>query len=116
LVAGKRGPTAHHYLISPNDSESEASRPSSSLFPLGRVVATPGALAELSHDEIQAALQRHHSGDWGDLDKDDWAENEKSLLDGLRLLSVYRSAAGVKFYIITEWNRSVTTVLLPEEY
>ncbi len=59
---------------------------------------------------------RHHSGDWGDVCEEDQQENERSLHAGSRLLSVFRTKAGVKFYIITEHDRSVTTVLLPEGY
>src|SRR4051794_13044895 len=83
-------------------------------FPLGRVVATPRALASISSDELQAALRRHHTGDWGDLDEDDRLENERSLLEGLRLLSSYETKSHVKFWIITEHDRSATTVLLPD--
>lgn len=91
-------------------------KPPAGKFRLGRTVATPGALDAVPEDEMQAALRRHHSGDWGDLDDADRAENERSLHEGFRLLSVYRTKVGVRFYVITEHNRSVTTVLLPEEY
>jgi len=85
-------------------------------FPLGHTVATPGAIATVPKDEMQAALFRHHHGDWGDVCQNDRLENERSLHDGSRLLSVFHTKAGTKFYIITEHDRSVTTVLLPEEY
>jgi hypothetical protein len=87
-----------------------------SKFSLGQLVATPGALGALSQDDILTAVARHSSGDWGDLDAEDRQENEFSLGQRLRLFSVYHSAGGVKFYVITEADRSVTTVLLPEEY
>ena len=87
-----------------------------SKFSLGRLVATPGALAALTHEEILVAVGRHAAGAWGELDEADRAANERSLAEGARLVSVYRSAASVRFYVITEWDRSVTTVLLPEEY
>lgn len=84
---------------------------------LGQVVATPGALAALSRDDILRALSRHAGGDWGDIGTEDAAENELSLREGFRILSAYRSAAdGTKFWVITEADRSVTTVLLPDEY
>lgn len=83
---------------------------------LGQVVATPGALAALTRDDILTALGRHTRGDWGDCNSEDAAENDFSLTRQLRLLSVYHSADGTKFWIITEADRSVTTVLLPEEY
>ena len=85
-------------------------------FPLGRVVATPGALAAMTTEEMTAAIRKHVSGDWGELDPHDIAENELSLREGYRLLSVYRTKAGERFYIITEADRSATTVLLPDEY
>ena len=85
-------------------------------FPLGQLVATPGALANLSHQDITAALARHLQGDWGDLDPDDRSTNDQALVDGSRLLSAYHSVNGTKFWIISEWDRSITTVLLPEDY
>ncbi len=89
---------------------------SAAKFPLGRLVATPNALGSIPNPDIMAALQRHLTGDWGDVDEHDRKENEFSLKEGFRLLSVYRSARGVKFWIITEADRSATTVLLPEDY
>ena len=88
------------------------------LFPLGQVVATPGALSALE-DAGQNPLEflhRHVTGDWGDLDEHDRNENELGLKQGLRLLSAYRTRKEVRIWIITEWDRSVTTILLPEEY
>lgn len=85
-------------------------------FPLGQVCSTPGALEAIPPEEMLAALGRHASGDWGECSSDDAAENELSLKEGFRLLSVYTTTAGTKFWIITEADRSVTTVLLPEEY
>lgn len=84
--------------------------------PLGQLVATPNALAVLTESDIRTALARHQGGDWGDCCPEDAAENDRSLTARLRLLSVYRSVSGTKFWIITEADRSVTTVLLPEEY
>lgn len=85
-------------------------------FRLGRIVATLNALSCLNDDDILTGIQRHQAGGWGDLDEHDRQENELSLKQGLRLLSVYRAANGTKFWIITEADRSVTTVLLPEDY
>lgn len=85
-------------------------------FELGQLVATPNALANVSHEEIQTSLSRHVRGDWGDCCPDDTAANDNALLEGSRLLSVYHTANQTKYWIITEWNRSVTTVLLPEDY
>ena len=85
-------------------------------FPLGQIVITPNALGKLASDEILKALDRHVLGDWGDLDKDDKLENDIALEKGFRLLSAYTGNAGIKFWIITEASRAVTTVLLPEDY
>jgi len=95
------------------------SRPPSTrpgLFPLGALVATPGALEQVPHEERLIALSRHARGDWGDIDPEDRAENELSLREGFRLFSVYYTENKVKFWIITEADRSVTTILLPDEY
>jgi len=85
-------------------------------FPLGQIVATPNALTQLAQPDITLALNRHNTGDWGELDEHDRQENELSLREGYRLLSAYRATNGTKFWIITEADRSVTTVLLPEDY
>jgi hypothetical protein len=83
-------------------------------FPLGRIFATPGAIA--LNVDLSRYLRRHHCGDWGDeLCAEDKQANEHSLKDGTRLLSRY-STPGGSIYIITEHDRSVTTILLPEEY
>lgn len=85
-------------------------------FELGQLVATPGALEALTHGDILKSLQRHLAGDWGDVDEEDRAANDRALIEGSRLLSSYKSESGVKFWIITEADRSATTVLLPSEY
>lgn len=85
-------------------------------FPLGQTLATRGALTELTADDVLAGLKRHVNGDWGDLGAEDIAANDAALRDGDRLVSAYHSSTGVKFYVITEWDRSATTVLLPYEY
>ena len=82
---------------------------------LGRVVITRGAMATLNETDVQAALRRHRSGDWGTLCAEDREANDVAVHEQLRLVSVYDSD-GTKFYVITEWDRSATTVLLPEEY
>lgn len=89
---------------------------SAAKFKLGLTVTTPNALNSLSSDDILSGLSRHATGDWGDLGDEDKQENDCSLKDGGRLLSAYRAANGVTFWIITEADRSVTTVLLPEDY
>jgi hypothetical protein len=85
-------------------------------FPLGQIVATPNALAHVSNDEILKALSRHLQGDWGTLEPEDKNANDRALKHGGRLFSAYHSLQNVKFWIITEADRSVTTILLPEEY
>lgn len=87
-------------------------------FPLGRTVATPGALAALKEAEQAPAefMDRHVGGDWGEVDEDDARENEFSLENDLRLMSVYTLKTNVRIWIITEADRSATTILLPEEY
>ena len=85
-------------------------------FLLGEVVATPGALGILAPAELQDALLRHVTGDWGDVDEDDRQANEQALADGSRLMSAYKSSLGKPFWIITESSRDLTTILTPEEY
>jgi DNA primase len=85
-------------------------------FSLGCLVATPNALQSLSELDIRTALARHVRGDWGVLDELDRIENELSLEKGFRLFSQYYGENGTKFWIITEADRSATTVLLPEDY
>lgn len=85
-------------------------------FRLGHIVSTPNALSKLSQEDILTGIQRHQAGDWGDVDEHDRRENELSLQQGSRLFSVYHTANGVKFWIITEADRSSTCVLLPEDY
>ena len=87
-------------------------------FPLGRVVATPGALRVLEEANQNAFefLAKHQAGDWGELCEEDIRENEFSVLNGFRILSAYRTQNDVKIWVITEADRSATTLLLPEEY
>ena len=84
--------------------------------PLGQLAITPAAAAVLAHSEVVAALRRHASGDWGEVDADDRRANDKALADGTRLLSAYTAAGGTRFWVITEADRSATTVLLPDDY
>jgi hypothetical protein len=85
-------------------------------FPLGQIVATPNALQSLTREDIAKALDRHAACDWGDCCREDSQENELSLKEGFRLFSVYHAENGKKFWVITEADRSVTTVLMPEDY
>ena len=87
-------------------------------FPLGEVVVTQGAAAALHEagEHPLSYLRRHAHGDWGELDEEDKAENEFSLSNGLRLLSAYTLRDDTRIWIITEADRSATTLLLPQEY
>lgn len=87
-------------------------------FELGQIVSTPGALVAISNagQTPFAFINRHAAGDWGEVDEHDRQENAYSLEHGFRLMSVYRTKLDEKIWVITEADRSVTTVLLPEEY
>jgi hypothetical protein len=86
-------------------------------FELGRIVATPGALAAFERNgaDGRAQLTRHVRGDWGDVDEDDQATNERSVKGGSSIQSVYHLDDGTEVWVITEADRSMTTFLLPEE-
>jgi hypothetical protein len=92
-------------------------------FPLGRILVTPGLLDACSSLQMMVCLQRHRIGDWGILDEHDRSLNDAALRVGNRLLSVYfidpakpHDDAGNQFWIVTEHDRSTTTMLLPSEY
>jgi len=98
---------------------SDTTRPNiGARFALGQTFITPGAQEALEMAGQTAAqfLRRHISADWGEVSEDDTQENELSLRDGFRLLSSYRTLKGQKIWIITEADRSATTILLPSEY
>jgi len=99
-------------------SKLERLNESAILFPLGSVYLTVGAREALteSNQEPFEFLQKHQQGDWGEVCKDDAKENELSVREGFRILSAYRTAKGEKIWIITEADRSSTTILLPSEY
>ena len=84
-------------------------------FPLGQVAITANASLRLSTEEVMTALSRHASGDWGDLCPEDTLANDHALNDGGRLFSAYGQGEE-RFWIITEADRSITTVLLPDDY
>jgi hypothetical protein len=88
------------------------------LFPAGQVVATPGALEALleAGQNPLELLKRHQSGDWGEVPEEDKRENTYSVQYGLRIISAYTLSTGVKLWLITEVDRSVSTFLLPQEY
>lgn len=93
-------------------------RPPKPLFALGKVVATPGALDTMTQLDIVplALIHRHVTGDWGDLGAEDQQQNRLAIRSGLRIFSSYKISASVKIWIITEADRSSTTLLLPGEY
>jgi hypothetical protein len=84
-------------------------------FPLGQVAITANASLRLSTEEVLSALKRHACGDWGDLCPEDAMANDSALAQGGRLFSAYGHGAD-RFWIISEADRSVTTVLLPKDY
>ncbi|MGA2440209.1 MAG: hypothetical protein ABSH08_04585 [Tepidisphaeraceae bacterium] len=87
-------------------------------FALGKIVATPGALAAMvkSGDSAQDLIKRHANGDWGEVCETDQRLNDQALVEGARLLSAYKLRDGVTLWIISEADRSATTFLLPDEY
>jgi hypothetical protein len=89
---------------------------SSPKFSLGQLCVTANAATMLSNEEIVRAIRKHAQGDWGELCAHDIEQNERALQEGGRILSRYMSKTGKPFWIITEADRSVTTVLLPEDY
>ena len=84
-------------------------------FPAGTIMITQGALAELTWEDVSEALARHISGDWGDLGETYWIRNNHAVARGGCLLSRYVTPSGTSFWITTEDDRSVTTILLPDE-
>lgn len=89
------------------------------LFDVGRTVATPGACDAMLRADILALtlLVRHQCGDWGELDAKDRAANDRAVSEGTRILSAYQVGPDrEKLWVITEWDRSATTILCPNEY
>ena len=113
-----RAVSIHHAPVGMTSSEREDKTICRLKFTFGRLVTTVGALEAFQQTEDNPIqyLRRHLSGDWGDLDEHDKLENERSLLNGFRLLSAYHLSDGTKIWLITEADRSCTTFLLPDEY
>jgi hypothetical protein len=86
------------------------------VFRLGRIIATPNARQSITQDDILLGIQRHQAGDWGNLTDDNRAANDRALAQGGRILSAYQATNGTKYWLITEADRSRTTILLPEDY
>lgn len=85
-------------------------------FGLGNIYVTRAALRVLTITDMNNSLQRHVRGDWGNVGSEGWESNDSALEDDSRLLSVYESTVDEVFWIITEWDRSLTTILLPSDY
>lgn len=85
-------------------------------FALGDVVLTSGALGKLKQTDVKIAIARHGNGDWGELEPAERRENDERVEKGGALAPIYRDTKGVRFYVLTESDRSTTTVLVPEEY
>lgn len=91
-------------------------------FPIGRQVVTRGVYDKSMKDTdflafVNQSFHRYSEGDWGEICKEDKAQNEQALIDGERLMGSYENKErGWKIWIITEWDRSVTTILFPDEY
>jgi hypothetical protein len=86
------------------------------VFRLGRIVVTPNALHSITQGDILLGIRRHQAGDWGELTDEDREANDQALVQGTRILSAYTAISGTRFWIITEADRSATTVLLPKDY
>ena len=84
--------------------------------PVQHIYMTRGALCDLHPDDVSEAVICHVIGDWGTVDEEDWKANDQALEDGGRILSTHVDRKGQRFWIITEADRSATTVLLPQEY
>lgn len=85
-------------------------------FELGQLLATPGVLDAAAGEDLRPYLSRHAAGDWGDVGASDARANDRALSEGTRLLSAYRLRNATRVWIITEADRSATTILLPDEY
>ncbi len=93
------------------------------LFPLGRIVMTANLHRQLQaadpehwEEKLKGFIDRHASGDWGNLEEFDRQQNNSALEDGSRIFSAYHTSDGTKVWVITEADRSYTTALLPEDY
>lgn len=110
--------------MSDSNIEEPGNVPKPPLFHPGQTVATPGALDACTEDYLFQCLQRHLSGDWGEVCQDDRKSNDAALEHGDRILSAYpidpskpcKGYGDNCLWVITEWDRSVTTFLLPSEY
>jgi len=92
--------------------------PATPLFKLGQLLVTPGAMTALqvSGESPWSFVARHLAGEWGDLGSEDKSLNDEAVRSGERVLSAYTASCGKRLWVITEADRSATTILLPEEY
>jgi len=93
--------------------------PHNRLFPLGRIYLTPGATEAFQRRGVPFVgdiIARHATGNWGDMDSHDKAQNNAAVKNGGRIFSAYQLTDDLKVWVITEWDRSATTILLPSEY
>ena len=111
-------PGAGDYPRARQSADSRTAPTAAIRFPLGRIVATPGALGAMkdANEDPVRYIARHACGDWGELGAEDREANQLALRDGERLLSAYQLATGERLWVITEADRSATTLLLPAEY
>ncbi len=114
IQAGRIRPPEAESASAPIDPPS--TRRGAPKFLLGQIVITANAQSVIPPGDVRDALGRHVRGDWGELCEDDRQENEHSLQEGYRLFSAYNASDGTRFWIITEADRSATTILLPEDY
>jgi hypothetical protein len=105
-------------MISTSTETSTTTTAKKRLFPLGQMYATPGAIDALSEAGQRAAefINRHQCGDWSEMCEEDRRENEFSVDKRLRIFSAYHTSKGIKLWVITEADRSATTILLLSEY
>jgi len=101
-------------VISPGEGSPKDAKKVS--FPFGRLVTTPNAMQSVPLEVMIGALARHGRGDWGIVGAEDWDANQKALENGERLVSAYFTKESGKFFVITEADRSQTTILMPEDY
>jgi len=85
-------------------------------FSIGEIILTPGAAEKLSPEDVADALRRHGRGDWGEVGLAGEQDNDKRVERAGTIASIYTSSSGIRFYVLTEADRTVTTVLLPHEY
>ena len=102
------------YLI--EETATEPTKVQARPIMLGRLLVTPGVIDQVSQVDLLNALVRHRKCDWGNVCPEDKAENDRAAKHGGRIFSVFDTQDDIRFWIITEADRRVTTALLPREY